>query len=152
MSDATEGTFEVEIRHNFETAHRLVGPGAPPKCVSIHGHSWWVTVTLRGPALDDRGMLVEFGAFKKAWRAYLDQSVDHHLVLRNDDPMADAVRSVHAESRLLLLPESPTTEVLARFLWERARDVLAEVAAQVPVSVARVHVQETSVNAATYRA
>ena len=145
------GGYEVEIRHNFETAHRLVGPDAPPKCVSIHGHSWWVTVTLAGPALDARGMLVEFGAFKKAWRGYLDSHVDHHLVLKRDDPMAEAVRGVYPESRLLLLDASPTTEVLARFLWERAEEILAGVDAGVDVRVARVHVQETSVNAAAYR-
>ena len=55
----------VELRHHFETAHRLSTPGSPVKCRSIHGHSWWVTVTLEGPDLDADGMLVEFGAVRE---------------------------------------------------------------------------------------
>lgn len=143
--------YSIEIRHNFETAHRLSDPGAPKKCMSIHGHSWWVTVTMEGRALGEGDLLVEFGAFKKAWRGYLDGNVDHHLVLRSDDPMADAVRSVYPESRLLLLDRSPSTEVMAEYLFARAEEVLEEVKdPSIKVRIKRVHVQETAVNAAAY--
>lgn len=143
--------YAIEIRHNFETAHRLSDPDSPRKCMSIHGHSWWVTVTMEARSLSDGDMLVEFGAFKKAWRGYLDGRVDHHLVLRRDDPMAGAVRSVYPESRLLLLDRNPTTEVMAEFLFARAEEVLESVKdPALHVRVRRVHVQETSVNAAVY--
>jgi len=143
--------YTIDIGHNFETAHRLDSPDAPTKCVSIHGHSWWVTVTLAGPTLDADGMLVEFGAFKKAWRGWLDANVDHHLVLRRGDPMIDAVLGVYPESRLWVLDESPTTEVIARILFEEAERVLATVRPSgMDVRVRRVHVQETRVNAASY--
>lgn len=143
--------WSIEIRHNFETAHRLTGEGAPTKCVSIHGHSWWATLVIEGPELDELGILVEFGALKHAWRRWLDDHVDHHLVLRHDDPMVAAVRGVYPESRILETSESPTTEVMARLLYERASQILAELG--VPAErarVARVHIQETAVNAAGY--
>jgi 6-pyruvoyltetrahydropterin/6-carboxytetrahydropterin synthase len=144
--------YQIEIRHNFETAHRLSTPGSPLKCMSIHGHSWWVTVTLEGPALDADALLIEFGAFKSAWRRWLDDHIDHHLVLRRGDPMAEAVRGVFAESRILELDQNPTTEYLAEFLFRQAEVALASLAdcVHVPVRVTRVHVQETAVNAASW--
>lgn len=144
------GLYRVEIRHNFETGHRLTGPDAPVKCVSIHGHSWWATVTLEGSTLDARAMLIEFGDFKKAWREYVDDHIDHHLVLQQGDPMAEAILGVYPESRLLLLDSPPTTEALSEFLWHRASEVLEKIKPHVPIHVVSVHVQETMVNAASY--
>ena len=119
--------------------------------MSIHGHSWWVTVTIEGEAIDDEGILVEFGAFKQAWRGWLDANIDHHLVLREGDPMAAAVLGVYPESRLLVLPQNPTTEYLARFLFEVSEEVLSGVKREgVEARIRRVHIQETRVNAATY--
>lgn len=139
---------KIELRHNFETAHRLSHPSAPVKCRSIHGHSWWVTVTLTAPKLDELGMVVEFGAFKKAWRGFLDSTIDHHLVVRQGDPMAQAVRSVQPEARILELEADPTTEVLSKWLFERTAALLEEV--EPGAQVVLIHLQETSVNAATY--
>lgn len=143
--------YQVEIRHNVETAHRLYSPSAPEKCRSIHGHSWWITVSIGGPSLDGDGMLVEFGAFKRAWRGWLDQHVDHHLVVSVHDPLVEAIRAVDPGHRLLVWPESPTTEVFARRLFEQAERVLASCdAVATGATIDRVHVQETSVNAAAF--
>ncbi len=144
--------YQIEIRHNFETAHRLAAPGSPVKCMSIHGHSWWATVTIEGPRLGPDGILVEFGAFKAALRRWMDDHLDHHLVLQRDDPMAEAVRSVYPESRLLLLDQSPTTEVMAHYLFEQATRILQQLAYPGPEArIVGVHVQETAVNAAAFR-
>lgn len=139
---------KIQLRHNFETAHRLSNPSAPQKCQSIHGHSWWVTVTLSAAQLDDLGMVVEFGAFKKAWRGFLDSTLDHHLVVRQGDPMAAAVRSVQPEARILELYADPTTEVLAQWLFERTAELLEELEPRARIE--EIHVQETGVNAAVY--
>ena len=144
--------YKISIKHNFELAHRLADPSAPDKCRSIHGHSWWATVYIKGKELDDHGMLVEFGAFKKAWRGFLDDEVDHNLALIEGDPLAGAIRSVMPEARLLVLPFEPTTENIARWLFNRAQRILAEVAPEETerLRVCRVHVQETKVNAAEF--
>ncbi len=143
--------YRITIKHNFETAHRLSHPQAPIKCQSIHGHSWWVTVEISGPALDDQGMLVEFGRFKKLWRGFLDDEVDHHLALRQGDPMAAAVRGVMPEARVLELPFDPTTENLARWLHERATEALQAAAPdRDDLTITHVHLQETRVNAAQW--
>jgi 6-pyruvoyltetrahydropterin/6-carboxytetrahydropterin synthase len=142
--------YQIEITHNFETAHRLSAPDAPIKCQSIHGHSWWVTVTLEGPTLDDSGMLVEFGAFKRAWRGFLDDHVDHHLLTHRDDPVAAAILAVQPDARLLRLPFQPTTEALAAWLAEQAERALRPIDPAGLARVASIHLQETRVNAARF--
>lgn len=141
--------FRITIRHNFETAHRLSHPDAPIKCQSIHGHSWWATVEIEGESTDEQGMLVEFGAFKKAWRSFLDDHVDHHLLAHERDVVAQAILEVQPEARLLRLPFDPTTELLARWLFEQAERVLAPLSSTARVSA--LHIQETAVNGAEYR-
>ena len=141
----------IAIRHNFETAHRLCSPDAPVKCQSIHGHSWWVEITIEGDALDANGMLVEFGALKKAWRGFLDDHVDHHLAVREGDPVAAALRAVAPDMRILELPFDPTTEAFALWLHQRATATLTDLCGpDHGLRVRHVHVQETSVNAASY--
>lgn len=142
--------YQIEITHNFETAHRLSAPDAPIKCQSIHGHSWWVSVTIEGPALDASGMLVEFGAFKRAWRGFLDDQVDHHLLTHEADPVAAAILAVQPDARLLRLPFQPTTEQLAAWLSDQAARILATLNAAPGVRVALIHLQETRVNAARF--
>lgn len=143
--------FCISLRHNFETAHRLSHALAPKKCQSIHGHSWWVTAYIEGPELDEQGMLVEFGAFKRAWRAFLDDHLDHHLVVQRDDPVAAAILSVQPDARILKLDVDPTTEQLARWLHQETSRILADIPdVSEAARVRRIHVQETSVNAAEF--
>ena len=143
--------YSIDLTHNFETAHRLSHADSPIKCRSIHGHSWWVKATLEGPGLDDRGMLVEFGAFKSAWRGWLDEHVDHHLAIEQSDPVGPALLEVWPKMRLLRLPFDPTTEQLARWLFEQTERLLRELVPEAQgVQVREIHLQETRVNAASY--
>ena len=143
-------TWTIEIGHNFETAHRLAAPGSPDKCQSIHGHSWWVTVTIAGERLDPLDMVVEFGAFKTAWRKWLDTTIDHALVIQKDDPVGDAILAVIPGQRLYRIDANPSTEALAALLHREASRVLGTLSVAVPVRVSRVHLRETRVNAATF--
>ena len=66
---------EVKVTTHFSAAHRLVGHDGA--CANPHGHNWEVEVTVRGSALDEIGVLVDFhvvtGAVDKAL-AELDHS------------------------------------------------------------------------------
>lgn len=143
--------YSVEIKHNFETAHRLSSPDAPIKCQSIHGHSWWVTVHIAGEVVDSGGMLVEFGAFKKAWRGFLDDTLDHHLVVMTGDIVAAAILGVQPDARICELPFDPTTENLARYLHQEAARILGTLDTADGVRIQKVHLQETRVNAASWQ-
>lgn len=142
--------FRLEVQHNAEAAHRFYHATSSPKCRSIHGHRWIITLTLRADQLDAQGMVVEFGQLKAAWRQWLDQHLDHSLMLCQDDPMVTAVRTVEPGSRLFLTPQDPTTETLAQLLWQQANQVLETLGYAEWVQVERVRLEETQVNAAEY--
>ncbi len=143
--------YQINITHNFETAHRLSAPGSPEKCMSIHGHSWNVTLTLEADALDALCMVVEFGALKSSFRRRIDDELDHFLLLQKGDPMAEAVRAVYPASRILEIDHSPTTERIAELLAGWATECLERLpGAAARVRVSQVHVQETRVNGATF--
>lgn len=144
-------TYSVSIRHNFETAHRLSHAHAPTKCQSIHGHSWWATVWIEGEYLDEGGMLVEFGALKRKWRALLDDELDHHLVVQQGDPVIAALKQVMPSMRIQVFPYDPTTENMARWIFEQTSALLGQLeGTKKDLRVAKVHIQETAVNAAQY--
>ena len=70
--------MKVTRRFTFEAAHRLEGYDGP--CARVHGHSYKVEITLRGP-LDGDGMVVDFSRFKE-WGNQVLAGYDH--VMLND--------------------------------------------------------------------
>lgn len=142
--------YTVEIQHNVESAHRFFAATSSPKCRNIHGHSWMITLVLKSSGLNEQGMVIEFGQIKTLWREWLDQSLDHGIMLHADDPMISAIRSIEPNSRIFTLPSDPTTEHIASFLHGQAQTLLETISLDHQVFVHQVHVQETHVNAATY--
>ncbi len=142
--------YRLEIEHNAEAAHRFLQTQCSPKCRSIHGHSWRIILTLRAEKLNEEGMVIEFGQLKAAWRSWLDTNLDHSLMLHHADPMVQAVRSIHPETRLFLMAEDPTTEHIARLLYQQAEVVLQALNCDHAVHVERVRLEETRVNSAEY--
>lgn len=135
----------VSVRHNFETAHRL--PHLPGKCTSLHGHSWWAEVTVAAPELS-RGLVVEFGALKKRFRAWVDEHLDHGAMLGAQDALLPVLRA-HG-SKVYEVPGWPTVEATAELLARVAGDILFDLVRAPGAYVSRVHVTETHVNGATW--
>lgn len=147
------------VRHNFETAHRL--PHLGGKCENLHGHSWWAEVTVGVPALDDRGTVVEFGAFKHGLREWIDRHLDHGAMLGAADPLtADLpLRGSHRVFRFGAADPSdaekyaadlewPTVENVAVLVRRVARDALEGLEHADSATVDAVRVTETHVNGA----
>lgn len=137
----------VTIRHNFETAHRL--PHLPGKCQSLHGHSWWVSVTVAGPELA-AGVLVEFGAFKHALRTWIDTRLDHGTMLGPGDPLIPLLRSEGC--KVHEVPGWPTVENVAAMIAGVAQDELTKLTRAPGCDVTEVRVSETHVNEAAWKA
>ena len=53
----TRNMFELEVSHRFSAAHAVTVGGVREE---LHGHDWRVTVTVRGPRLDEEDLLVDF--------------------------------------------------------------------------------------------
>lgn len=141
-------TATITVSHNFETAHRL--PHLPGKCVSLHGHSWWTDITVTAPEPDTDGVVIEFGAFKKALRAWIDEHLDHGVMLGSGDPLLGPL--LDSGTKVFLVPGWPTVENVARLLADVATELLASVPHVDGAQVAHVEVQETRVNRAGWRA
>lgn len=141
-------TATIMVSHNFETAHRL--PHLPGKCQSLHGHSWWVDVTVAADNPDDNGVLVEFGAYKRELRAWIDQYLDHGTILGAADPLVQPLRD--AECKVYTLDGWPTVETVARHLAYMATELLAVTGHAPGAYVSSVEVRETHLNRAAWRA
>jgi 6-pyruvoyltetrahydropterin/6-carboxytetrahydropterin synthase len=99
--------LELTQEFVFDAAHRL-GQGAPEN-LRLHGHSFYVEVTLRGEPDGRHGWLRDLAEVKTALEAIRGE-LDHHLL--ND----------------IAGLGPPTLENLARFIFERAKLSLPEVA------------------------
>src|SRR3984957_7693305 len=99
--------IELSQRFSFDAAHYL-GVGAAENR-RLHGHSFYVEVTLRGEPDETTGLLRDFGEVN-ATMAGIAELLDHQLL--------NEVEGLG----------SPTLENLARFIFVRARKKLPEVA------------------------
>lgn len=99
--------MELTQEFVFDAAHRLA-QGAPEN-LRLHGHSFYVEVTLRGEPDPKHGWLRDLGEVKSALDGIRDE-LDHHLL---NDVAGLGV---------------PTLENLAKFIFERAKLTLPEVA------------------------
>jgi len=99
--------MNVTLIHEFrfEAAHRLPHVPAGHKCARLHGHSFKIEVAVTGPVDPHTGWLIDFGVLEEAWKP-LYELLDHRYL--ND------IEGL----------ENPTSEILARFLWEKLRPKL----------------------------
>jgi 6-pyruvoyltetrahydropterin/6-carboxytetrahydropterin synthase len=98
----------VRLVHEFrfEAAHLL--PRVPPthKCRRLHGHSFKIELAIKGPVDESTGWFLDYGVLYDAWKP-LHAELDHNYL--NDIPGL----------------ENPTSENLARWIWERLKPALA---------------------------
>ena len=120
--------YELMVSRQFSAAHCLRDyDGA---CARMHGHNYRVVVTVAADDLPQSGMVMDFKLLKVA----CDQVVEtlDHRCLNELPPFTEM---------------NPTSENLARYIFEAVRD---ELAAQ-PVRVASVAVWESDSSCATYK-
>lgn len=126
-------TKEIE----FCYGHRLLDYDGD--CAHPHGHNGVVDIELESDALDHRGMVYDFGAVKRAVKRWIDENLDHRMVLREDDPLARYLED--SGEPLYRMAENPTAENLARLVYEKSRAMGLPVSAVVfwetPTSRAR---------------
>lgn len=115
--------MEIFKEFVFEAAHRL--PNVPPghKCGRLHGHSWRGAIYVRGAVDPHTGWIMDFAEIKRRFGPLYDQ-LDHNYL--NDIPGL----------------ENPTSEVLARWIWDRLKPELP--------GLSRVTVHETCTSGAIY--
>lgn len=125
--------YELNKDLQFAAAHFIPAEEAG-KCRLLHGHTYFVNITIAGDELDRTGFLVNFADLKRL----IHERFDHSLL--NDD-----LASFSADD-----PERfPTTEVVARTICELVQRYLDERGNR-PVCL-QVFVRETPTSYCLYR-
>lgn len=118
--------FTLQKTVRFEASHQLLYHDG--KCARLHGHSWKATLVVQGAHLQGagpkQGMLVDYSDLSVAVKPLVDDFLDHHHL--NDTLQTD----------------SPTSEFIARWLYEKLKPA-------VPLLTAVV-VEETCTSSCRY--
>jgi 6-pyruvoyltetrahydropterin/6-carboxytetrahydropterin synthase len=100
-------TLSMNIFRIFtiEAAHRLPNVPAGHKCSRLHGHSFRIELHLSGDVDAQTGWVMDFADVKAVFQPIYDR-LDHHYL--------NEIAGL----------ENPTSENLARWVWEQAKPVL----------------------------
>jgi 6-pyruvoyltetrahydropterin/6-carboxytetrahydropterin synthase len=109
--------YRVTREIHFCYGHRLLNYDG--KCRHLHGHNGRALITLEAPDLDSKGMLVDFGVIKQKVQQWIDDNLDHNMLLCRHDPILPLLQE--RGERVFVMDENPTAENIARMIYERAR-------------------------------
>jgi 6-pyruvoyltetrahydropterin/6-carboxytetrahydropterin synthase len=115
--------MEIFKEFTIEAAHCLPNVPSGHKCGRLHGHSFRISVHVRGPIDPTQGWVIDFTDIKSAFDAIEDQ-IDH--------------RYLNEVTGL----ENPTSENLAKWIWR-------SLAPRLPM-LSRVVVRETCTTGCVY--
>ena len=111
---------------DIENGHML--SKHPDKCKFPHGHTRKVEFVLEADQLDENEMVCDFKIVKESIEAYLD-TLDHAMCMNTDDPAYEEFKNRYGERVIGFPSQDPTTEVMARVIFENLRDNLSSYAA-----------------------
>lgn len=106
--------YRVSREIDFCYGHRLFNYEG--KCRHLHGHNGRVLITFAAAGLDARGMVLDFNDIKQTVNRWIDEHLDHRMVLHRDDPVVPMLQSLGEP--MLLLDVNPTAENLAQMILE----------------------------------
>ena len=143
-------SFEVENGHML-SKH-------PDACQFPHGHTRKVEFVLESETLDENEMVCDFKILKEVIHDYL-MSLDHALCMNTEDPAFEEMQKRYGKRIIPFEKTDPTTEVMAREIFQRCRKALAAYSEganqryplRINVKLASVRLWETSSSWAEYR-
>ncbi len=130
--------YRVTREIDFCYGHRLLNYEG--KCKHLHGHNGKAIITIESPRLDNRGMVLDFSDIKQVVSTWIDENLDHRMILCREDPVVPLLQEMGEP--LYLMDENPTAESIARVIFEITKE------AGFPIVEARLW--ETSKCFATY--
>jgi 6-pyruvoyltetrahydropterin/6-carboxytetrahydropterin synthase len=116
--------MEIYKIFSIEAAHRLPNVPADHKCARLHGHSFQVKIYAAGEPGEKSGWIMDFSDLKAKFKP-LFLELDHHYL--------NEIEGL----------ENPTSENLARWIWQRLKPIMPELSG--------VEIQETCTSGCVYR-
>ena len=108
--------FRVTREITFCYGHRLLNYDG--KCRHLHGHNGRAVLTLEAPQLDALGMVVDFSRIKHVVSTWIDQTLDHRMLLHRDDPALPFLRQ--QGEPVFVMDVNPTAENIAKLIYDFA--------------------------------
>ncbi|MFA5976166.1 MAG: 6-carboxytetrahydropterin synthase [Elusimicrobiota bacterium] len=130
--------FRVTKEIHFCYGHRLLNYKGP--CHHFHGHNGKAEIQLQAKKLDKKGMVRDFGEIKNILHKWINETLDHRMILNEKDPLLQTLQK--AGEPVFVLKTNPTAEAIARLIYKIAQSK------GLPVSV--VTLWETPNSFATY--
>ena len=106
--------FRVSREIDFCYGHRLLNYAG--KCKYLHGHNGRAIITIESATLDERGMVLDFSDIKNVVSTWIDEKLDHRMLLHKTDPAVPLLQKMGEP--LFLMEENPTAENIARLIFD----------------------------------
>ena len=111
--------YRVTREIDFCYGHRLLEYEG--KCRHLHGHNGRAVITIESPDLDHRGMVLDFSDIKKDVSTWIDDNLDHRMILNKADPVVSILQElgeplhlIDTNPCLLYTSPSPRDATLSR--------------------------------------
>ncbi len=109
--------FSVTREIKFCYGHRLLNYDG--KCKHLHGHNGTAIITIESDKLDELGMVMDFSEIKRVVTTWIDNHLDHRMILHEDDPIVPTLKEMNEP--MYLVDVNPTAENIAKLIFEFAQ-------------------------------
>lgn len=106
--------FRVTRQIDFCYGHRLLNYDG--KCKHLHGHNGRAVIAIEAPELDHRGMVLDFSDIKRVVSNWIDENLDHRMLLSRNDPAVPALEAMGEP--MFLMDSNPTAENIAKLIFD----------------------------------
>ena len=106
--------YHVSRQIDFCYGHRLLQYDG--KCKHLHGHNGRAVISIAADKLDNLGMVMDFSDIKKVVSTWIDDELDHRMILHKDDPVVPMLRELGEP--MYLIDENPTAENIAKLIFD----------------------------------
>src|ERR1700722_12001231 len=106
--------FRVTREIDFCYGHRLLNYDG--KCKHLHGHNGRAVIVIESEKLDDRGMVLDFSDIKRVVSQWIEDHLDHRMILNRRDPAREMLEKLGEP--MYLIDANPTAENIARLIHE----------------------------------
>jgi 6-pyruvoyltetrahydropterin/6-carboxytetrahydropterin synthase len=108
--------YQVTREIRFCYGHRLLQYDG--KCRHLHGHNGKAAIVLAADRLDPLGMVIDFSRIKAVISDWIDQKLDHRMLMHKDDPLLPFLRQ--QGEPVFTMDVNPTAENIARLIFDFA--------------------------------
>ena len=106
--------YRVTRKIDFCYGHRLLNYEG--KCRHLHGHNGRAEITLESEQLNELGMVLDFSDIKQVVSKWIDENLDHRMIMHKDDPALSVLREMGEP--LYIVDSNPTAENIAKLIYD----------------------------------